>query len=115
MQSVAKSGESLAQRFAQLEREVGWRHAYDRLDLTLDSDELKERALVRVGEVDALAGRPVTSVERLDGVKLNLADDAWLLVRPSGTEPLLRIYCEAPDEAAVAATLVAARDLVMAS
>lgn len=115
MQSVAKSGESLAQRFAQLEREVGWRHAYDRLDLTLDSDELKERALVRVGEVDALAGRPVTSVERLDGVKLNLADDAWLLVRPSGTEPLLRIYCEAPDEAAVAAALVAARDLVMAS
>ncbi|MFA5595193.1 MAG: phosphoglucomutase/phosphomannomutase family protein [Trueperaceae bacterium] len=114
MQSVAQSGESLSQRFAQIEREVNWRHAYDRLDLTLDSDERKERALVTVGEVSALAGRQVTSVELLDGVKLNLADDAWLLVRPSGTEPLLRIYCEGPDEAAVAATLAAARELATA-
>jgi len=48
-------------------------------------------------------------VERLDGVKLNLADDAWLLVRASGTEPVLRIYCEAPTPEDVRALLDAAR------
>ena len=111
MQAVAESGESLPQRFAQIERETDWRHAYDRLDLTLTSNEQKERALAAAGEAAPLAGRRVTSVERLDGVKLNLEGNAWLLVRPSGTEPLLRIYCEAPDEAAVAATLAAARQL----
>ncbi len=112
LQSVAESGTSLQRRFAEIEREVGWSHAYDRLDLKLASDEVKVRALSAVEAAPSLAGRQVTSVERLDGVKLNLDADAWLLVRASGTEPVLRIYCEAPDEKSVAATLAAARELV---
>ncbi|MDZ7706920.1 MAG: hypothetical protein U5J97_03295 [Trueperaceae bacterium] len=44
---------------------------------------------------DRFAGRDVVSVERRDGVKVNLAGGAWVLVRASGTEPLLRLYCEA--------------------
>jgi len=41
----------------------------------------------------------------MDGVKYLLADDAWLLIRPSGTEPVLRVYAEAPDPAEVEALL----------
>ncbi len=120
MEAVVQSGEGLAERFGRLEHETGWRHAYDRLDLHLSSAEqmaLAVQAFTAIaGRRDAeLAGRAVSSVEDLDGVKLNLADDAWLLVRPSGTEPVLRIYCEGPDEAAVAATLAAAGTLATAT
>ncbi|NLG07671.1 MAG: phosphoglucomutase/phosphomannomutase family protein [Deinococcales bacterium] len=116
LEAVAAEGVGLGERFAELERETGWRHAYDRLDLRLADPAQQARALAAFDDPGAVyAGRPVTSVERRDGVKLNLADDAWLLVRPSGTEPLLRVYCEAPDEGAVAAALAAARELATGS
>jgi phosphomannomutase len=41
----------------------------------------------------------------MDGVKYMLADDSWLLIRPSGTEPVLRVYAESPDPAMVSALL----------
>ncbi len=110
VQSVVRSGQSLPERFAGIEREAGWRHAYDRLDLHLSGNALKERVLAELRDPPARVGaREVTSVERLDGVKLNLSDDAWLLYRPSGTEPVLRIYCEAPTPEDVRALLDAAR------
>ena len=37
----------------------------------------------------------------MDGVKYRLADQSWLLIRPSGTEPVLRVYAEAPEEGMV--------------
>jgi phosphomannomutase len=48
----------------------------------------------------------------LDGVKLLLADHGWVLFRPSGTEPVLRLYCEAPTPAAVVTILRQARSLI---
>ena len=46
-----------------------------------------------------LAGREVAAVNRLDGLKLILDNGSWCLVRPSGTEPVFRIYTEAASEA----------------
>jgi phosphomannomutase len=54
-----------------------------------------------------LAGVPVAQISDRDGVKYILADDAWLLIRPSGTEPVLRIYAEGRTDAQVAALLEA--------
>lgn len=109
LEAVAGSGVSLAERFAGLERETGWRHAYDRRDLRLGGVDAMRRAQAKLDDPPAqVADRSVSSVERLDGVKLNLADDAWVLVRASGTEPLLRVYCEAPDARSVEETLAAA-------
>jgi phosphomannomutase len=48
-------------------------------------------------------------VIRTDGVKLRLGPSHWLMLRFSGTEPLLRLYCEGPDAARVAAVLAWAR------
>ncbi|MCL4554543.1 MAG: phosphoglucomutase/phosphomannomutase family protein, partial [Actinobacteria bacterium] len=42
-----------------------------------------------------IAGIPVLRIDRTDGIKFLLADDAWLLLRTSGTEPLVRVYAEA--------------------
>jgi phosphomannomutase len=113
LEAEVRAGEPLAARFAALEREAGWRHAYDRLDLRLRDEGLARRvaeALERAPE--AFADARVVGVERLDGVKLDLEGDRWILFRASGTEPLLRVYAEGPDDAAVAALLRAARGFV---
>lgn len=100
------AGGPLAARLAALEREAGWRHHYDRRDLDLGDDAAQARAVAALDEdPDRFADRDVTSVERRDGVKLNLAGKAWLLVRASGTEPVLRLYAEAQSKGEVDALL----------
>jgi phosphomannomutase len=59
-----------------------------------------------------LAGRSVTEVITLDGLKLVRDDASWLLLRPSGTEPLLRIYAEARSPEDVQALLAEGHRLV---
>jgi phosphomannomutase/phosphoglucomutase len=59
-------------------------------------DNLKEHVLKELAEaVDA------PRVETIDGVKLHYGDGAWILIRPSGTEPIFRLYAEAKSEARV--------------
>jgi alpha-D-glucose phosphate-specific phosphoglucomutase len=60
---------------------------------------------------DTIAGVPVASVNTLDGVKYVLEDDSWLLIRPSGTEPVLRVYAEAHTSGSVQDLLSAGRRL----
>ena len=50
---------------------------------------------LRENTPDSLAGDKIVDVATLDGTKLIFEDDSWILFRQSGTEPLLRIYCEA--------------------
>jgi phosphomannomutase len=56
-----------------------------------------------------VAGSPVQEVITTDGVKLRLGPSHWLMLRFSGTEPLLRLYCEAPSAERVADVLAWAR------
>ncbi len=115
LEAVVMSGQPLAERFAALEREVDWRHAYDRLDLKLSGNALKDAVLGSLGDPPkTFAERDVTSTETRDGVKLNLSGNAWVLFRASGTEPLLRIYCEAASDDEVKGILAAAQAFVEA-
>ena len=71
--------------------------------------ELVERA------PSVLAGQPVTTTIELstkDGFKFLIGDGSWLLVRFSGTEPLVRVYTEATSRAVADACLVAGEALV---
>ena len=54
---------------------------------------------------DAIAAVAVEEVRTSDGIKYYLADGSWLLIRPSGTEPVLRVYAEAPNDVRVRALL----------
>lgn len=117
--SAAESGAAeaeggpLADRLADLEREADWRHHYHRRDLRLSGAEGQQRVLDALTTDPArFGGRAVETVERRDGVKLNLAGKAWLLVRASGTEPLLRLYCEAQSAREVGELLDAAESFV---
>ena len=54
---------------------------------------------------EKIAGVPIERIETVDGVKYYMQDGSWLLIRPSGTEPVLRVYSEAPNDERVAALL----------
>ncbi len=86
---------------------------YSRLDLKL-TQEVMAGFLQRMPQLapTELAGVPVLEISRVDGVKFLLADDAWLLLRTSGTEPLVRIYAEAPSAGVVDDLLAAGRAIV---
>jgi alpha-D-glucose phosphate-specific phosphoglucomutase len=98
---MAEEGKPLGQLVHDVQQEYG-EHHYGRLDLHL-SNEVKDDAMRRAGAKPAKIGPfAVRKVETLDGVKFFLdaptygnGAEAWVLVRASGTEPLLRIYCEA--------------------
>ena len=56
---------------------------------------------MRAGDLDDAFGPDFTAREEKDGVKMNFADGSWILFRKSGTEPIIRIYCESPSAARV--------------
>lgn len=112
LEATARAGTGLGEIFAELETEVGYPHAYDRLDLHLPDLAAKDRALEQVREPKPLAGLGPVAVDPLDGIKWIFDDGSWLLFRASGTEPLLRIYCESHSPSQVKKLLGAARKLV---
>jgi phosphomannomutase len=87
---------------------------YQRYDMRLDAsvDMAVLKAKLPSVTVSELAGLPVLETVTLDGVKFRLPDDAWLLLRASGTEPLVRVYAEASSAGVVDELLAAGRGLV---
>ncbi|MGD0574787.1 MAG: phosphoglucomutase/phosphomannomutase family protein [Anaerolineales bacterium] len=73
---------------------------YERRDLRLSHPVPKSALAKQLSEnpPQELGGVKVAQISLLDGVKYLLEDDSWLLIRPSGTEPLLRVYAEAADD-----------------
>jgi alpha-D-glucose phosphate-specific phosphoglucomutase len=92
---VATSGKTLYELVQDLLEEVGPAH-YERRDLRLSHPVSKSAMTQRlVDEAPAeIGGERIVEVGTIDGVKYNMADDSWLLIRPSGTEPSLRVYAE---------------------
>ncbi|MGB7539344.1 MAG: phosphoglucomutase/phosphomannomutase family protein [Anaerolineales bacterium] len=81
-----------------LYQQVGAEYFYDRIDLRLDPDQSGQRetafARVTAARPESLAGLKVTARDDTDGFKFCMEDGGWLLVRFSGTEPIIRVYCE---------------------
>jgi phosphomannomutase len=97
LESVVKSGLDLGDRYRQLQATADYHAAYDRIDLPLPTMAVRDR-LVEALQNDCpteIAGKTVTHCLTIDGYKFTLADDSWLLIRFSGTEPVLRLYSEA--------------------
>jgi phosphomannomutase len=119
---MAEEKQTLGQLVARLQAEYG-EHQYGRIDLHID-DSIKNAAIARAkAGVDAIAGMKVLRVSTLDGIKFFLenpeaeskpnAAETWLLLRASGTEPLLRVYSESCSRESVAKVLQAGKDFVL--
>jgi phosphomannomutase len=91
---MAWHGRSLGELLSTLHAEFGEYH-YGRVDLDLKTGQ-KEKAIAYFsdGTLNKLLEWPIVRREDLDGVKVYLGEVGWLMVRASGTENLLRVYCE---------------------
>jgi phosphomannomutase len=102
---MADRARTLGELVQELTQEFG-PHFYGRVDLEIDKD-VAQRIVRLVGQnkIKRIAGLKVTSVDGLDGAKMRFGKSAWLLVRASGTENVLRLYAEAPSAEQVKALL----------
>jgi alpha-D-glucose phosphate-specific phosphoglucomutase len=108
---MAQTGKGPAELLKQLYQKVG-PHFYERDDVEFEQQH-RDAILQRLSEAkpSEIAGIKVTSINTIDGFLYNLADGGWLLIRFSGTEPLMRIYCEVPSKDLVPKVLAAGREL----
>jgi len=95
LEIVATSGHSLNELVEGLLQEVGPAF-YKRVDLRLSHPVAKDRmSRLLIDSAPAeIGGAKVDDINKIDGVKYLISDGSWLLIRPSGTEPVLRVYAE---------------------
>jgi phosphomannomutase len=80
-------------------------HYYDRIDRSFSGDRAaREKAIVSASPT-TIGGLKVTGLNTTDGYKFGLEDGGWLLIRFSGTEPIMRVYCETTRKDRVQAIL----------
>jgi alpha-D-glucose phosphate-specific phosphoglucomutase len=106
LEIVSEAGVPLHELIANLQEEAG-PACYARTDLQLRHPVMKKEMVARLTDnaPASIAGMTVGDVQTVDGVKYRLDGESWLLIRPSGTEPVLRVYAEAPSAEAVKALL----------
>jgi phosphomannomutase len=112
LEAIAKSGQDLGELYRQLQVQTDYHFAYDRIDLQLNSMDERGKLMAQLESqpFSKIAGVAVLDRNLVDGYKFNLADGSWLLIRFSGTEPVLRLYCEAATIDRVHQTLNWAKD-----
>lgn len=99
---MVRTGKSPSQLLAHLFEKLGASYYYDRVDTRFPSEHRPEvKARLDAARPEKLAGLRVTDIVTLDGYKYVLEDGGWLLIRFSGTEPIIRVYCETTDEGKV--------------
>ena len=110
---MAQSGKDLGALVDEMLADIG-RLEFARRGLSITDEQMARfRAeTVPTYTAEAVAGKRVVDVDRRDGVKLLLEGDAWVMMRPSGTEPLVRVYAEAAMTEEVEALLDAAEAVV---
>ncbi|WP_315785855.1 phosphoglucomutase/phosphomannomutase family protein [Fischerella sp. JS2] len=111
LEAMVESGLDLSDYYRHLQQQTGFSSAYDRIDLPLASMEVRGRLLeqLQTEPLKEIVGKVVTNCQTIDGYKFRLADGSWLMIRFSGTEPVLRLYCEASTLEQVHQTLTWAK------
>jgi phosphomannomutase len=109
LEFMAKTGKSLRQLIQLVYDEVGT-FAFDRDDLHI-TEEIKQSVLAKCNSDQYTSFGPykIDRTEKQDGFKYYLNNNTWIMIRASGTEPVLRVYCEASDRSIARTTLDAVR------
>ena len=112
LETMATRKKRLEEQIAELMAEFG-PHEYQRVDLHPEPSKMP--AIIKSLKEDnpaEIAGLPVRGIDRMDGTKFLFDNDAWLLLRPSGTEPAVRVYAESSSQAKVQELIDAGLGLV---
>jgi phosphoglucomutase len=93
VEAVTVRGKSLTAQLEEIYARVGKLES-GRIGVKLTAEVAESLKIKLAREPESIAGRKVEKINRMDGVKFFFADGSWILMRPSGTEPLVRIYAE---------------------
>jgi phosphoglucomutase len=111
-EAVARRGLSIKQQIEALFKKVGPCYMV-RVNLALEP-QVKKRVLEKLQQDwEKFDSRKVEKIDRTDGLKMIMGDGSWVLMRPSGTEPVVRVYCEAPSPAELERLVNSAKAFVM--
>ncbi len=97
---MVKTGQKPSELVQTVFKKVG-AHYYDRIDRPFSGDRSEKELLVRSANPKTIGGLKVTGLNDLDGFKFLLEDGGWALIRFSGTEPIIRAYCETTHQESV--------------
>lgn len=115
LEAMVHTGKTPSLLLSELQQIAG-PHLFRRIDLEFHTQRSAEiREALANAQPESLGGLRVKSEDRRDGVKYHLAGGAWAAARLSGTEPLVRLYAEAPDETSLTAILGDLRALLAVS
>jgi phosphomannomutase len=110
---MAKTGKKLHELIAEV-YEITGPFAYNRNDMHIEeSVKLQVLENCKAGKYTAFGNFPVHHMEDLDGFKYYLTPEEWIMIRASGTEPILRVYAEASTKERVAEFLDAAKKTLL--
>jgi len=80
-------------------------HFYDRVDMPFTGDRKDRQSMILQANPKTIGGLKVTDLVTVDGFQFKLEDGGWMLIRFSGTEPIMRVYCETTHKDKVQAIL----------
>jgi len=91
---MVKTGKKPSNLLKMLFDKVGGPHYYDRIDTTFKGDRKSREELILASKPVTIGGLKVTNLITVDGFQFIMEDGGWMLIRFSGTEPIMRVYCE---------------------
>ena len=91
---MVRTGKKPTELLALLFEKVGGEHFYDRIDTPFKGDRQEKIDKILSANPETIGGLKVTELVTIDGYQFRLEDGGWLLIRFSGTEPIIRVYCE---------------------
>ncbi|MCD6363771.1 MAG: phosphoglucomutase/phosphomannomutase family protein [Synergistetes bacterium] len=112
LEMMAKRQKGVRELLNELYEDFG-PYYYRRIDLKLEKKLSPEELEKLVERITSALGEKPMKIDRIDGVKLHFFDESWLLVRPSGTEPLLRLYSQAPSQDRLESLLSKAKEVAL--
>jgi phosphomannomutase len=103
---MVKTGKKPSELLQMLFAKIGGTYYYDRIDTPFKGDRQTRENFILAAKPGSIGGVKVTELVTVDGFQFRLEDGGWMLIRFSGTEPIMRVYCETTHKDKIQAILM---------